>query len=225
MTASRHRARLSRLALLVAAIDLATKYVAVATLSGVPVDVTDWLRLTVVHNDQGAFGISLGSYTRQLNLALTLSAIALVVPVSRDLSRIDRLAPTALGLIVGGALGNLTSLVLSTRGVVDFIAIGAAGGGATVLNLADVAAYAGLALLGRTAFLLLERIRRQHLPNAIAADSPARLTLVRSDREVPIVVATDGIYHDLVDDTAGTAPMRRPGMRTSDLREIDDRAD
>ena len=194
MTASRHLARLSRLALLVAVCDLATKYAATSVLPGAPIDLTDWLRLVVVHNDKGPFGLSLGTYTRQLNLALTLSAIALMVPVSRDLARIDRWSPTALGLIVGGALGNLTSLILSARGVVDFISVRTGDASALVLNVADIAAYSGLALLCRTGFLLVDRIRRDmDVVPARSIGAPA-LSLVRFDREVaiPRVADSDG---------------------------------
>jgi len=210
MTAPRHLAQLSRLALLVAACDLATKYAAVASLSGTPVEVTDWLRLAVVHNDKGAFGLSLGAYTRQLNLALTLCAIALVVPVSRDLARVDRHAPTALGLILGAALGNLTSLILSTRGVVDFIAIRTGEASATVLNVADIAAYAGLALLCRTTFLLVERIRNDVQPAPVLATASAGLRLIHVEREVPIPVAADGrVRRPSVDPTTSDRPVGR----------------
>jgi signal peptidase II len=191
MMASRHLAQLSRLALLVAACDLATKYAAIAVLSGKPIELTDWLRLAVVHNDKGAFSISLGTYTRQLNLALTLCAIALIVPVSRDLARVDRWAPTALGLIVGGALGNLTSLILSTRGVVDFISLRTGPSTAIVLNIADIAAYAGLALLCRTGFLLATQIRLD-VPSVPANTTAVRaLALVSFDREVAIPLTAD----------------------------------
>ena len=43
------------------------------------------------------------------------------MPVARDLARIDKAAPRALGLITGGALGNFASLALGPPGVVDFI--------------------------------------------------------------------------------------------------------
>ena len=222
MAAPRHLAQLSQLALLVAACDLATKYAAVAVLSGTPVHLTDWLQLTVVHNDKGAFGISLGAYTRQLNLALTLSAIALMVPVSRDLARVDRFAPTALGLIVGGALGNLTSLILSSRGVVDFISVRTGEASATVLNVADVAAYAGLAMLCRTALLLLDRIRREAEPVPVLASATRGLTLVRGDREVPIPLAADGAIRAPRDKRSSTRE-RRPAAPESlgepDLRD------
>jgi lipoprotein signal peptidase len=125
-----------------------------------------WLRLTLVHNDAAAFGISLGPYTFQLNLIVKLVAIGLMLAACRDLARIDRDAPLALGLIVGGALGNLASLLLHPAGVVDFIALGLGDGQELVLNGADIAAYAGLGLLGRTVWRVI-----------VLARSPARAVL------------------------------------------------
>jgi lipoprotein signal peptidase len=155
-----HLTRLSRIALLVGLGDFLTKQVAQLWVERLDVSTTALVRFGVVHNDKAAFGMSAGAYTFQLNLALTLAAIALIVPVSRDLSKIDRHAPAALGLIAGGALGNLTSLVLSPRGVVDFIAVMTGEGRSIVLNVADVGAYVGLAIMMRTAFLIVRAIRR-----------------------------------------------------------------
>jgi lipoprotein signal peptidase len=157
---------LSRIALLVAGGDLLTKFVARRVL-GLSTTVADgWVGLTVVHNDAGAFGWSLGSYTWQLNLALTLAAVVFVVPVTRDLTSVDRRAPVALGLIAGGALGNLASLVTSPYGVVDFIQVSWANDRALVLNVADAAAYTGLALLARTAYLIVRAMRDERIAPA-----------------------------------------------------------
>lgn len=159
MTDTRHLAQLARIALLVATVDLATKAAAKRFLAHEPGTFTSTLQLAVVHNDAGAFGWSAGVYTWQLNLALTLSAIVFMIPVTRDLARIDNSAPRALGLIVGGALGNLASLITSPAGVVDFIALSFESWG-VVLNVADVAAYAGLVMILRTGVLITLAIRR-----------------------------------------------------------------
>ncbi|MEO6446754.1 MAG: hypothetical protein ABIZ91_19020, partial [Gemmatimonadaceae bacterium] len=73
--------QLSRIALLVAAGDLATKWAAKALLSEDPTRFAHWLHLAVVHNRNGAFGWSVGAYTWQLNLALTIAGIVFMVPV------------------------------------------------------------------------------------------------------------------------------------------------
>lgn len=159
MTENRHLTQLARIALLVTIGDLATKAAAMQFLSGDATSFARWLRFAVVRNDAGAFGWSVGAYTWQVNVVLTLAAIVLMVPVSRDLARVDRSAPRALGLIVGGALGNFASLVTSPHGVVDFIELDFPSLG-VALNVADVAAYAGLAMIVRTGALLVSALLR-----------------------------------------------------------------
>lgn len=174
MNENRHLTLLSRIALLVTVGDLATKAAAKELLGGDASVFFSWLHFAVVHNDAGAFGWSAGAYTWQLNLALTLAAIVFMIPVARDLTRVDPSAPRALGLIVGGALGNLASLVTSPYGVVDFIQIDLENVG-IALNVADVAAYAGLAMIMRTGALLVAALRRE-----ARLREPSRATPVRS---------------------------------------------
>ena len=153
---------LARIATLVALGDLMTKQVALLWVGALEPRATGAaIRFGVVHNDKGAFGLTAGNYTFEVSLALTLAAIILIVPVARDLNRIDERAPTALGLIAGGAIGNLVSLLLSPAGVVDFIAIHRADGAGIVLNVADIGAYAGVAMLMRTTALVVAEIRRR----------------------------------------------------------------
>jgi len=182
---------LARIALLVAAGDWLTKAVAARLIGSEGFVFNDRLRFAVVHNDAGAFGLSAGAYTWQLNLALTLAAIVLMVPVARDLAAIDKAAPRALGLIVGGAVGNLASLVLGPPGVVDFIGVSFGSHLGLVLNGADLAAYVGLAMMTRTAFLIVAEIRRAARPVRVAQVSHwatvARRRFV--DREVMVPVA------------------------------------
>ncbi|MEP7380038.1 MAG: signal peptidase II [Gemmatimonadota bacterium] len=174
MTEHRHLTSLARIALLVTVGDLVTKAAAKALLSNDATWFASWLHFAVVHNDKGAFGWSAGVYTWQLNFALTLAAIVFMIPVTRDLARIDPLAPRALGLIVGGALGNLASLVTSPIGVVDFIQVDLEHYG-LALNVADVAAYTGLAMILRTGALLVVALRRE-----ARLREPRRVTPVRS---------------------------------------------
>ena len=159
MNGSPHLTQVSRIASLVAIGDLATKAAAERFLSDDPTRFAYWLHFVVVHNTEGAFGWSAGVYTWQLNLALTLAGIVFMIPVTRDLAKIDEAAPRALGLIVGGALGNLASLIFSAEGVVDFITIQSENFG-VALNVADAAAYAGLAMILRTGVLVIAAIRR-----------------------------------------------------------------
>ncbi|MFF7335756.1 signal peptidase II [Streptomyces sp. NPDC008163] len=127
------------------AVDLGTKLAVVAKLEGrTTVSVLgDWLVLRVQRNPGAAFGM--GAAT---TIVFTLVATAVVVVVARY-SR--RLASTpwavALGLLLGGALGNLTDRLFRTPGdfqgaVVDFIAVR----DFSVMNLADWAITGGCAL-------------------------------------------------------------------------------
>jgi lipoprotein signal peptidase len=190
---NRHLRVLARIALLVAVGDWLTKAVASRVVGGEPLVFSDRFRFAVVHNDAAAFGLSAGAYTWHLNLALTLAAIVLMVPVARDLARIDEGAPRALGLIVGGAIGNFASLLLSPPGVVDFISIGVGAHTELVLNVADVAAYLGLAMMLRTGFLLVAEIRRTAQPRRTVQvqhwSTVARRAFLEREVARPVVLA------------------------------------
>jgi lipoprotein signal peptidase len=184
---------LARIATLVALGDLLTKQVAVWWVGALHPQVSSTVRFGVVHNDKGAFGLTAGDYTFELSLALTLAAIALIVPVARDLAKVDGRAPAALGLIAGGAIGNLVSLLLTPAGVVDFIAIQRADGAGIVLNVADLAAYAGVAMLMRTAALVIKAIRRHRVLAADTLVADRELVLTRfADLELVRTVAREG---------------------------------
>jgi lipoprotein signal peptidase len=205
-----HLTTLSRIALLVAGGDLLTKFAAAQMVSGHG-GVSGWVSFAVVHNSAGAFGWSAGSYTWQLNLALTLAAVVFVIPVTRDLARVDSHSPIALGLIAGGALGNLVSLITSPRGVVDFIQLNWAANRALILNIADIAAYAGLLMLARTGFLIVKAIRVQGagaaaepshdgpsgaVQSAFAVKANARRSIKRLRIDAPVPLLADRVTAD-----------------------------
>lgn len=158
--------RFTLVALLVVLGDLATKQIAVSLLGDGAASfgalgqvLGERVRLVVVGNTESAFGIALGPHTWGVNVALTLAAILLIAPVCRELARFDARAPQTLGLIAGAAGGNLVSLVTSTRGVTDFIAIEHGAGRELVFNLADVAAYAGLVLMVPLGLAIVRQLR------------------------------------------------------------------
>jgi lipoprotein signal peptidase len=185
---------LARIAALVALGDLMTKQVALLWVGTLEPRVSSVVRFGVVHNDKGAFGLTAGDYTFELSLALTLAALVLIVPVARDLARIDERAPTALGLIAGGAIGNLVSLLISPAGVVDFIAIQRANGAGIVLNVADVAAYAGVVMLMRTTAMVVAAIRRARVTTPLEIGERRTASLARlADMELVRVVARETV--------------------------------
>lgn len=189
-------ARFTLVLTIVAAIDLLSKLIASVALEGGPVLLAGPLSLAVTHNRGSAFGVSLGDYTWQLNVIATFTALALSFVAVRALTTVDRRAPIALGLIAGAAIGNLTSLLLPPAGVADFLAVDV-GPSQVVLNLADIAAYTGLALTIRSVVLLGRAIeRRRAVPRAsshevevripVTVESPALADVpARSRRELP----------------------------------------
>jgi lipoprotein signal peptidase len=210
---------LARLALLVAIGDWVTKAVAARVVAGEPVIFTERLRFAVVHNDGTAFGLSAGAYTWQINLALTVASILLMLPVARDLARIDTAAPRALGLILGGAVGNLASLAMAPAGVVDFIAVGFGPDSWLVFNVADLAAYVGLAMILRTGFLIAAEMRRTSRPGreAMVSHWVRRRRPAFLDREVvrPVPIA------DLVMTVNESEVVRPESVRRTEVIDLE----
>lgn len=102
------------------------------------------LQLNYTENPGGAFGLFGG--TPWLFATATLLVCAAIVLASRSIGR--PLLAVALGLVLGGALGNLTDRIVRGRGiggeVVDFIDLHVW----PVFNLADSAIVIGAILIG-----------------------------------------------------------------------------
>ncbi|MEU7201106.1 signal peptidase II [Streptomyces sp. NPDC045470] len=133
-------------------LDLGSKVAVVAELENrAPVEVSgDWLELRVMRNSGAAFGI--GEAT---TLLFTLIAVAVTVVIVR-LARKLYSAPwaIALGLLLGGGLGNLTDRLFRTPGgfqgaVVDFLHVR----GFSIMNFADCAIVCGGVLIVLFSFL------------------------------------------------------------------------
>ncbi len=130
--------------------DQITKAIALAHLvPGVPIELTGWLSLTLVMNPGLAFGLLAGVPPSWRWVIAALSLVALIV-----LARVAlRVLPTdgwpgqvAVGLIFGGAVGNLID-----RGrwgaVVDFVDAHWRGYHWPAFNVADSAITVGVTLL------------------------------------------------------------------------------
>jgi len=98
------------------------------------------LRITLVLNDGAAFGIFKGKavFFVSISIAVIIAIVAYLLK-SRPL---DRAVSVGLGLILGGALGNLADRVVLGR-VVDFIDLGVW----PVFNIADSCITIGAAVL------------------------------------------------------------------------------
>lgn len=106
-----------------------------------------WFSLRLVENPGAAFG-ALGSWPPILIL-IGLAAIVAIVGMRKERSKSRELA-IALGLLLGGAVGNLIDRLISGH-VTDFLDFGVTFGGEfhswPTFNLADVAITAGVLLL------------------------------------------------------------------------------
>lgn len=117
---NRYLLLLSTVSGLVFLLDQVTKEAALKFLSSVshtPV-IGDFLRFTLIFNEGGAFSTRLGS-TYFYTFASVLVMIIVITILYRDAGK-NRVLDTALALVLGGALGNLTDR-LRFGAVVDFI--------------------------------------------------------------------------------------------------------
>jgi signal peptidase II len=125
--------------------DCATKQVALERLApaGTPHEVLgDWVRLVLAYNRGAAMGLPLGS-SRPLLVSVGLAMLGLIWVWYRRTSSWDWMTAAGLGLIAGGALGNLLDRVRWDRGVVDFVDIGLGSVRFWTFNVADLGITCG----------------------------------------------------------------------------------
>ena len=127
------------------AADQLTKAWAVAALDSGPVHVIGPLRLTLVYNQAGAFGLG-GAFVPFLAVA---ALVVVLVMATTGSAAARPLVAVSLGLLVGGAVGNVADRLFRGDGgfldgaVVDFVDVGFW----PVFNLADSAITCGCLLL------------------------------------------------------------------------------
>jgi signal peptidase II len=126
-------------------LDLITKLVAEATLLRTPgISVFgDWFQLRLVYNQGAAFGLHVGPYSRWIFFTVALIAVFVLARMSRSSPPGDRFRQLALGLVAGGAIGNLIDRIRSGRGVVDFLDVGVGALRWPTFNVADIAVSCG----------------------------------------------------------------------------------
>ncbi|MEE1741077.1 signal peptidase II [Streptomyces sp. BE147] len=139
-----HRKILALFAVAVVAylLDLSSKMLVVAKLEHQePIEIFgDWLKLSAIRNAGAAFGIG-----EAFTVIFTVIAAGVIVVIARLARKLYSLPwAIALGLLLGGALGNLTDRIFRAPGVfegavVDFIAPAHF----AVFNLADSAIVCG----------------------------------------------------------------------------------
>ncbi len=139
-------------ALLAYLLDLGSKLLVVAQLEHKDAIrlIGDWVQLTVIRNPGAAFGMGAA-----LTVVFTLIATTVIVVIIRLSRRLYSLPwAVALGLLLGGAFGNLTDRIVRSPGlfrgaVVDFISVKHF----AVFNLADSAIVCGGILVVLLSFL------------------------------------------------------------------------
>lgn len=125
--------------------DLATKAVIEATFhhgQARPV-VGEWLQLRLVYNPGAAFGLDLGPYSRWIFLAIAGFALVVLFRLARATPPWNRFRLLALGLVAGGAAGNLVDRIRSPLGVVDFLDVGLGALRWPTFNVADMGVTCG----------------------------------------------------------------------------------
>jgi signal peptidase II len=137
------------LALVVILLDHYSKGLATRGLDyGRPIEVFSWFNLTLQHNTGAAFSFlsDAGGWQRYFFSAVAvIISLLLAVWLSR-LKRNQWLLALSLGLILGGALGNLWDRLVFGY-VVDFISVHYAGRYFPAFNLADSAISLGAACM------------------------------------------------------------------------------
>jgi signal peptidase II len=156
-------------ALVVVGLDVMTKLIAEAMLlltPGIPV-IGDWFQLRLVYNRGAAFGLHVGPYSRWVFFGVAIVAVLVLNRMSVQTSLGDRFRQLALGLVAGGAAGNLIDRIRSGRGVVDFLDVGVGSLRWPTFNVADIAVSCGGIALAIA--LWREDHRRAHAESAPAA--------------------------------------------------------
>lgn len=132
-------------------LDLASKFMVQARFAlGESLPLLPGLAFTYVRNSGAAFSLLADAsawWRRPFFYLVAFSACAAALWMLRTVDRRDRSSRLALGLVVGGALGNLVDRVRFGE-VVDFIEVGVRGVYTwPVFNVADSAVCVGVGLL------------------------------------------------------------------------------
>lgn len=139
-------------------LDVLTKWIVRRSLPlGHPLDVVDeTIRLTYILNPGAAFGLHAGPYSRVVFLVLAVLALGVLAAMAWHTPPGDRVRLMGVGLVAGGAMGNLLDRIRSPLGVVDFLDVGFGSVRWPVFNGADVAVTVGAVVLA-VSFWIEER--------------------------------------------------------------------
>jgi signal peptidase II len=130
-------------------LDLWTKGLATESLTLYrPVELTSWLNMTLAHNYGAAFSFlsDAGGWQRWLFTGLAAVVTLVLIVWLLRLPTNEKVTAAALGLIIGGAVGNLIDRI-NNGYVVDFIDVYYRNWHWPAFNLADSAITGGVILL------------------------------------------------------------------------------
>lgn len=137
------------LSVLIIILDLWTKRMATESLTLYrPLELTSWLNMTLAHNYGAAFSFlsDAGGWQRWLFTGLAFGVTLVLLVWLVRLPAQQKLTGAALGLIIGGAVGNLIDRIVNGY-VVDFIDVYYLHWHWPAFNMADSAITCGVVLL------------------------------------------------------------------------------
>lgn len=136
------------LALIVFAIDQITKLLIVAMLSANSVAIMPYLNFSIGYNKGAAFGIldAASGWQRWFFIAIAVIISLIIILWSKKLTKSEQWEKIALGLVLGGAWGNLLDRIRLGH-VVDFIDFYIGSWHWYTFNVADIAICIGAVLL------------------------------------------------------------------------------
>lgn len=136
------------LALLIFAIDQITKLLVIALMHSNSVPIMPFLNFTLGYNKGAAFGIldAASGWQRWFFIAIAVFISIIIIIWSKKLSKYDVWEKIALGLVLGGAWGNLLDRIRLGH-VVDFIDFYIKNWHWYTFNVADIAICIGAVLL------------------------------------------------------------------------------
>lgn len=135
-----------------------------------------YFNITLVKNAGAAFGMFQGA--RVFFVTASFLAVGLIIYLGMRLPRGQRTRRILLGLILGGAVGNLIDRVASGE-VIDFVQIGVAGHYWPVFNIADAGVTVGATLL------ILYAMRSQRSLVPVASPAADELPPTTADDSLP----------------------------------------
>jgi signal peptidase II len=136
------------LALIVFALDQITKLLVIALLHANSVAIMPSLNFTIGYNKGAAFGFldAASGWQRWFFIAIATAISLVIILWSRKLTKRDKWEKVALGLVLGGAWGNLLDRIRLGH-VVDFIDFYIGNWHWYTFNVADIAICIGAVLL------------------------------------------------------------------------------